>query len=518
MEEARVLSLFCNPALSALLALGASTLRFSTPSDMAAPAALHLQALQHEVLLVGAGAFDTPEQLLAAGSVCHALRAAVGCPSVVQLRPLWARTIIAVADPTASLAAPPNLGLGLEHAYTEHAAAFARGRSCAWFALAHALAARNCAACGDVTRGVAWRLPAAAGAAAGGIRLLQRCCAVCTPIAHAPPADADDAGGAACVDATSGSEGDADEDDDDVDEDEEDGYDRCTIINAQLFTQPDGAHPGVLLDAYTLNDPMAALRAALAQASDGDTIRLYGEFASWDLTINNAAVRLLGEPAGAPWRSVHMSVSAGRHQALTSLAGLSALERVATTAIGFPPASISLGHNCLEIYGSVWVENVYISSGNRAADVQVQIAFPAFPAITAYNLQQNGHIMPPSLMLRHCWVTGYNGSGIGLAEGAHAALLRCCITNTRCYSVVCHTGCTLRMRGCHVLWNGLFMRAGWPTLVWPPLAAVQRIVHANLFLAHPVGFPADTPVSAVYGILHNAIEQGQPTQHVRLLD
>jgi hypothetical protein len=211
MAEAHAPSSFLHPLRSLLRSsVSVPLLRFSNPIDMAAPAALHLQALPHEVLLriVSAGAFDTPEQLLAAGSVCHALRAAVGCPSVVSLRPLWARTIIAVADPTASLAAPPNLGLGLEHAYTEHAAAFARGRSCGWFALAHALAARNCAACGDVTRGVAWRLPAAARAAAGGIRLLQSCCAACTPVAHAPPADADDAGGAACVDATSGSDDD----------------------------------------------------------------------------------------------------------------------------------------------------------------------------------------------------------------------------------------------------------------------------------------------------------------------
>jgi hypothetical protein len=456
-------------------------------SGSAAPAALCLQSLPHDVLvrIISAAAFDTAEQLLAAGSLCRCMRAAVGCPSLVQLRPLWTRTIIALVDPTAALAAPADSGLGLEHAYSEHAA-FARG----WFTLAHALAARNCASCGDVTRFVAWRLPAANGDA--GIPL-QRCCEACSP---------------AVVHAASGSV-DAGED-----EETEEDYSHCTIMNAQLFALPVDAHPGLLLDASTLDDPMAALRAALAEASDGDTIRLSGEFASWTFAVNAspddvAAVRLLGVPAGAPWRSVHMSATAGRHAALTSMAGLNALERVAAAAVGFPSASIFVGRNCLEVYGPVWLENLYISSGNRVADVRQGLIGAPFPAITAFTQQRLGRIVPPSLVLRQCWVTGYNGTAIGLAERVTAALLRCCITNSRCFSVVCRTGSTLRMRGCHALWNGFFMDAG-----QPPLAAVQRLARANVFVAHPNGHDMPT---GVYGILH-IDNEGPVMQHVRLLD
>jgi hypothetical protein len=152
---------------------------------------------------------------------------------------------------------------------------------------------------------------------------------------------------------------------------------------------------------------------------------------------------------------------------------------------------------------------LYISSGNRVADVRQDLvaAGGTFPAITAFT--QLGHIVPPSLVLRHCWVTGYNGTAISLCERVTAALLRCCITNSRCFGVMCRTGSTLRMRGCHVLWNGLFISAG-----LPPLAAVQRLARANVFVAHPNGPHVPT---GVYGIVH-IDNQGPVVQHVRLLD
>ncbi len=134
------------------------------------------------------------EALFRVGSLCHALRAAAGATATAaELTPVWSRAIIALVDPAAALATASGAATdeGFMHAcYLRHAVALG-----SWYALAHALSDRNCVACGEVTRWLAWRDPEAAHAVAvgadedggGGGPLgsgLCRCCATCAPPAE----------------------------------------------------------------------------------------------------------------------------------------------------------------------------------------------------------------------------------------------------------------------------------------------------------------------------------------------
>jgi hypothetical protein len=440
-----------------------------------------LQELPQDLLQrIVASACDTPESLLAVGGLCRALRAATGCPAQ-QLRPLWTRTIIALVDPAAALAhACEDDGDG-EDIYFSLAQALARSGANGWFALLHALARRECVACGDVTRWVAWRSPAEEDALLGPP---CRCCVTCE-------LDADAAGGAA-ADSNSGAASESES---------ESSFllapllARCAVINAQLF-EP---QPSVVLVADELNNPGLALIAALEDGSDGDTIGLRGAFSATHLGIAcNAAVRLLGLPGYAPWRNVHAATE-GMPADSAELAALGVAEQAAAAAIGFPSASIHTSDNCFEVYKPVWLENLYISSGAGSGDFGVDGG--VFAGLTSFVLHDDADTGAPSFVLRRCWITGYQGTGMVLGEGAAAALLQCCVTNCCFAPIYCESHTTLRLRSCHLLWNTLGLGVG---DVSPEME--QRVAAANVFVRHPDG--AATFVENAY----------HTSEDVRLLD
>jgi hypothetical protein len=472
-------------------------------SGSAAPV---LQSLPHEVLLhIAASApWATPEQLLGAGGLCRALRAAVGCPSVVQLRPLWARAIIALVDPCAALARAADVtnGEGLGDAYAPHAAAHARAGSPGWFALAHALAQRKCVACGVVTPWVAWRVRDEAAATtahepqeAARRNALCRCCESCAPPQHAPPfrGDAhhagDDHAAASSEGASDASEESESEDEDDEDDADDEDYmpdfHRCTVINAQFF-EP---QPRIVLDASALPSPEAALRAAVVQAHDGDTIGLRGEFVMKHSLFmgggTEAVIRLLGLPASAPYRNVHASANnAGwaRHGAWATGGGgwdaLGDVERTAAAAVAFPAVSIVLKkYNFLAATNPAWLESLFIRSGNTRRPPRITAENCC--AVMAHTFEVD--VPPPSLVLRRCWVSACSGAGVAVSQYAAVALLRCCITNSHFAPVFCQSDTTLRMRGCHVLWNGRRLGVGNPAD-----DDERRVVRVNVFVPHPL--------------------------------
>jgi hypothetical protein len=265
-----------------------------------------------------------------------------------------------------------------------------------------------------------------------------------------------------------------------------------------------------VLDAGALVDPAATLRAVLMQASDGDTIGLRGAFAAHTLRIgiyaNSAVVRLLGMPAAVAWHNVHLSASAGHDRynfaVPATLGALGLVEYAAAAAIGFPSASLEVQNNCLEIYAPVWLESLFISSGDRTVDMLLHVQAPGgFPAITVHAIG----LTPPAAVLRRCWVTAYNGTGISVAQRASVALLQCCVTNSRCAAVFCSSDTTLRLRGCHLLWNAMHLGVG-----DAPLDAAQRIAAANVVVSHPNNDPNDV---ALIERLYRT-----DSDHVRLLD
>jgi hypothetical protein len=424
-------------------------------------AAACLQSLPHELLLrvvACCAPWASPELLFALGGLCAPLRAALACPSVGALRPAWARAIIAAADPCAALARADDVGAGdadegLGDAYAAHAAAHG-----GWFALAHALTARRCVACGVVTPWVAWRVRSVANEAAAAAaaedenaarNALCRCCESCappprrTPHGHASasssesaPSDEDEED-AASADDDAHDDDDDDDDDDDASSDEDyiPDFRRCTLINAHFFAP----RPRLVLEADALPDPGAALAAAVAGAHDGDTIGLRGAFVARALCLgggNEAAVRLLGLPASAPYRNVHAAAAGvdaraailyGGVAADALLAALSGAERAAAAAVAFPAASIVVERGALTLLNPAWLESVFVRSGD-ARRPPPRTAADAFRAVVAFTLETE--TPPPSLVLRRCWVSAYAGTGVDVRTGCAA---RCWPRGPRCW-------------------------------------------------------------------------------------
>jgi hypothetical protein len=472
-------------------------------ADISHPAAC-LQSLPHEVLLqvvALCASWATPEELLRCGSLCRSLRAAVGCPSVAALHALWARTIVAAVDPCAALARADDVANadGLAAAYAAHAVAHARAQPAGgipgWFALAHALAARRCVACGVVTPWVAWRERGSTAADEASLDAARnavcRCCESCAP----PPCgnaraagfasdddevddevDDDDDCSVSAEDAPDEDAG-GDADDDGTDDDDEDydpNYRRCTLINAFFFAH----QPCLVLDAAALPNPSAALHAAIAAAHDGDTIGLRGRFVAPYVLMhggNDATVRLLGVPESAAYRNKHIAVH--NSNLPQRVAALGELERTAAASVPFPAASIVMPRGCLKASNPAWLESLFIRSGDARCR-QRHNGEDYYVAVKAYALEPD--MPPPSVVLRRCWLSAYDGAGVGISAAAAVALLRCVITNSGASAVFCQTNTTLRLRGCHILWNMRHLGVGDATE-----EAEDRVACANVFVPHP---------------------------------
>ena len=368
------------------------------------------------------------EQLFRLGGTCRALRRACGSVDAAAdpMAATWARAIIALVDPAAAVLAAVSAasgGLRSAHScYLAHARALQ-----GWYPLAHALADRECVQCGAVTRALAWRHESSEGCAAFG---LCRCCADCKPP--------------------------------DASKSESRGFSRCAVLNQQFWT----AVPVVVLNSADWEHPLEKLLTCIDDADDGDTIGLRGMFHGAEFGVGAAkAVRLLGMPDATPYSWVH---AAGPDDTPGArMAQLRRFEQDSAAALGFPSASIHVERNCFEACDAVWMENIYISSGPRNMGTvlpgehehafDLQIVSPSGSSTVEFSglclFQDLEVLLSPSAVLRRCWLTGYFGAGLVLQKEAMccAALLRCVITNTRCWEMYLPSGTSLRMRGCRMM-------------------------------------------------------------------
>lgn len=408
----------------------------------AAPSALgaSLQDMPYEVLMrilshASAGGGLSAETLFRLGGLCSAFRRACGSVEdsalAVPLVAHWARAVINLVDPAAALLAESS---ARHHDLRSPASCYlAHARLLGgWYELLHALAERRCAACGDVTRLVAWRDGDDDGVPFG----LCRCCAGCTP----PEAGSDESG-------------------DDVSHPD---IRCCAVMNAYFWS----AEPKVVLNAADFESPAERLKACIEEAVDGDTIGLRSDFTCASFrTPPKKAVRLLGIPVSAPYRWKHedgpLDVSGPGIMQMRTFE----LECVAELG-GFPSASIHVERNCFEAYAA-WLENIFISSGPRHMgskrpvehdynDIPIHSsvsgeAINAFPGITVFKPRS---VSSSSMVLRRCWLTGYFGTSLTVTSDCSAALLRCVVTNSRSADTHCLHGSALRMHGCRVLCSG----------------------------------------------------------------
>jgi hypothetical protein len=444
------------------------------------------------------------EVLFRLGGLCAALRHACGSvgEAAAPMADTWSRAVIALVDPAAALLAACSAQSGglrtARSCYFPHARALG-----GWYQLVHALADRECIACGDVTRMLASRIEDGKGGEPFG---LCRCCTECTPPSAAADAVDEDAEAS------------------DSSKSESRGILRCAVLNQQFWTEP-----ALVLDAADWVHPAVKLMESVEHANDGDTIGLRGDFRGIHFnTAPQKSVRLLGVPDVAPYRWVH--VAGPDDEPGQRMAQLRRFERDSAAALGFPSASIHVENNGFAAYDGTWLENIYVSSGPRSlgallpgehyADFQLidHNGQPRhdFSGLSVFHSERNLGAAS-SAVLRRCWITGYYGVGVGLRDYTCAALLRCVITNSRSLEFLFMLNTSLRMRGCFVLCSPLTLQNDLVTLlpeVDADLFAAAAANHIFRF-ADPVPLPAGAATAPVRMTTYR-VRAVQPTT-VRLL-
>ena len=474
-------------------ACGAASTQAAEPRD-----AFQLLDLPPDLLRrVLCAACDTPAQLLRCGAVSRGVRRAVGAPSSRRdaLTALWLR-VMAFADPAAGLLPPGALTnaqkLAAEADDTALPAPEARAAvlyrahalgAGGWFALAHALLARRCCSCGFVTRYVCWAYDldalltetrgggggwaeaSGAGAAdAGEFTGMARFCmnCACDNIEEVPLA--------------------------------ENSPMPVVVVNAPFFD----ATASIVLDADELGGGRAAataLQAAVDAAAEGATIELRGEFcfdeddedetAANQLRVTQAAVRLRGVPATAPWRAVHGNFFPDIAQdAFPDNHWWNVLareERASAEALGFPAAGIHGARRCVCLEAPAWLESLYLRSSDEDIGrngIDMAGGDCAWAPGVCVSLGESDAPDAP-LVLKRCWLTAYEGSGVVLDEGAKAALLSCAITNCVGYAAVCKHRTSLRVRGCRITCNFEPIQAGEQSAATKAAVAAANVVREN---------------------------------------
>ena len=89
-------------------------------------------------------------------------------------------------------------------------------------------------------------------------------------------------------------------------------------------------------------------------------------------------------------------------------------------------------------------------------------------------------------VLRRCWLTAYNGTGLVVGAGAFGALLATTIANCLGGAVACDSSASLRARGCRLVCNNADVAAG-------PGAATHSLARHNVF-AHNLPIPGTVDV------------------------
>jgi hypothetical protein len=211
-------------------------------------------------------------------------------------------------------------------------------------------------------------------------------------------------------------------------------------------------------------DASKALREAIDNASDGDTIGVCGSLTTESLCLgrpHGPAVRLIGMNAEQPWFFVHGASWEDCAQP-TIVPKLQKAEKEAAACLGFPSAHIHVDSNCLEISIPLWLERVRLTSGSRErggrarfwegmTENDTKYLGAEFHAAVCLFEERNDQMTP--LVMQKVWLTSYWGSCVNLGKGSFCAMLQCCITNSLMAAVVCETHSSLRLRGCHIICN-----------------------------------------------------------------
>ena len=253
----------------------------------------------------------------------------------------------------------------------------------------------------------------------------------------------------------------------------------CTVINELLFR-----FDMIELDLRAGIPPgfehgIAALQHALVNAADGSSIRLLGTASSpWEMTTGgleqqeeiNAGpacllhvsrnVRIVGAaPANVYNGSHHQSV----YPSTLPMRTIQRSNEVnAIVHLGFPESTIHLPGNAIICNcHAVQFENLYLATGDKRIGSSGNSLYghAGSPGEEGYNTMRNFAALwltgdkRPHLLLRNCWVTAYNGSGIMLEDGCSAMLERCCVTNCNGNGVIVKGDASLSLRGSYVICN-----------------------------------------------------------------
>ena len=250
-----------------------------------------------------------------------------------------------------------------------------------------------------------------------------------------------------------------------------------TVINELLFR-----FDMIELDLVCGTPPgfehgIAALQHALVNAADGSTIRLLGTASSpWEMTtggleqqeeVNSSPasclrisrnIRIVGAPPAEVYYCSH-------HRATyppTMEVQMATSEENAVGMVGFPTSTIHLPGNGIECdCHALQFENLYLATGDKRIGNSGNNLYghAGSPGGGGYNTMRNFAALwlngdkRTHLLLRNCWVTAYNGSGIMLEDGCSATLDRCCVTNCNGAGVMIKGDASLSLHESHVICN-----------------------------------------------------------------
>jgi hypothetical protein len=277
---------------------------------------------------------------------------------------------------------------------------------------------------------------------------------------------------------------------------------RCVVINAAFFdaAAPVAAVEGVFGDEFTTRDvdiaaAVAALQRALDACPDGGTIALRGRFELLAApNTHGRAVRLLAMPAPDADAATPEAQQQQQQQPELHERVLAELQAAAARALGRPGATLQLHiyqAEGLRVRSPLWLEGIHVQTGDyyecgkvgwphRCSDEGLE----GGPICDGVSLRANGGGASPlaatPLVARRCWLTAHSGSGVVLDSSAHAALLRCCVSDCLGAAVACNSGAVLRMRGCHVVFNNADITAGAEARRRDaPALALSNVFHEN---------------------------------------
>ena len=174
-------------------------------------------------------------------------------------------------------------------------------------------------------------------------------------------------------------------------------------------------------------DASKALREAIDNASDGDTIGVCGSLTTESLCLGRPyGPAVIGMNAEQPWFFVHgASWEAFAQPAIVPK--LQKAEKEAAACLGFPSAHIHVDSNCLKISIPLWLERVRLTSGSRerggrarfweadegmTEEDDTKYLGAEFHAAVSLFEERNDQMTP--LVMQKVWLTSYLGLCVNL--------------------------------------------------------------------------------------------------------